>query len=108
MTENCHLKMIDTQGKYPYDWFLGKSTRQISIDPHIKTEMRNHKMLTKLPGDQEPKLNCRCPKESTLDEISNTFQELRIRKSIFRYNTHNTVDNRENTILEAKEAHDPE
>ncbi|MBW0561125.1 hypothetical protein O181_100840 [Austropuccinia psidii MF-1] len=52
--------------------------------------MRNHKLLTKLPGDLEHELKCRCLKESTLDEISTTLQEVRIRTSIGRKNTHST------------------
>ncbi|MBW0585720.1 hypothetical protein O181_125435 [Austropuccinia psidii MF-1] len=68
--------------------------------------MRDHKLLTKLPGDLEHAVKCRCSKESTLDEISTTLQEVRIRTSISRYNTHSTGDNRENTTLEAKETHD--
>ncbi|MBW0525543.1 hypothetical protein O181_065258 [Austropuccinia psidii MF-1] len=44
--------------------------------------MRNHKLLTKLPGDLEHEVKCRCSKESTLDEISTTLQEVRIRTSI--------------------------
>ncbi|MBW0563850.1 hypothetical protein O181_103565 [Austropuccinia psidii MF-1] len=78
----------------------------IAIDPHITTEMRNHKLLSKLPGDLEHEVKCRCSKESTLDEISTTLQEVRIRTSISRYNTHSTGDKRENPTLEAKESHD--
>ncbi|MBW0524820.1 hypothetical protein O181_064535 [Austropuccinia psidii MF-1] len=74
----------------------------------MTTEMRNHKLLIKIPGDLEHALIFRCSKESTLDEISTTLQEVRIRTSIGRYNTHSTGDNRENPTLEAKEAHDSE
>ncbi|MBW0553658.1 hypothetical protein O181_093373 [Austropuccinia psidii MF-1] len=70
--------------------------------------MRNHKLLTKLPGDLEQVVKCRCSNESTLDEISATLQEVRIRTSIGRYNTHSTGDNRENTTLESKETHNSE
>ncbi|MBW0505578.1 hypothetical protein O181_045293 [Austropuccinia psidii MF-1] len=70
--------------------------------------MRNHKLLTKLPGDLEHAIKCRCSKESTLDKISTTLQELRIKSSIGRYNTHSTGDKRENQTLEAKETHDSE
>ncbi|MBW0534439.1 hypothetical protein O181_074154 [Austropuccinia psidii MF-1] len=70
--------------------------------------MRNHKLVTKLPGDLEHAVKCRCSKESTLDEISNTLQEVRIITSIGRYNNHSTGDNRENPTLEAIEAHDSE
>ncbi|MBW0476417.1 hypothetical protein O181_016132 [Austropuccinia psidii MF-1] len=94
-----------TVDKYPYDWCLKQSKRLIAIDPHITTEMRNHKLLTKLPGYLEHAVKFRCSKEFTLDEISTTFQEVRIRTSIGRYNTHSTGDNRENPTLEAKETH---
>ncbi|MBW0538894.1 hypothetical protein O181_078609 [Austropuccinia psidii MF-1] len=70
--------------------------------------MRNHKLLTKLPGDLEHAVKFRCSKESTLDEISTTSQEVRIRISIGIYNTHSTDYKRENTTLEAKETHDSE
>ncbi|MBW0581090.1 hypothetical protein O181_120805 [Austropuccinia psidii MF-1] len=70
--------------------------------------MRNHKLLTKLPGDLEHAVKCRCSKESTLDEISNTLQEVRIRTLIGRYNNHSTGDTRANPTLEAKAAYDSE
>ncbi|MBW0588909.1 hypothetical protein O181_128624 [Austropuccinia psidii MF-1] len=84
---------------------MRQSKRLIAIDPHIKTEIRNHKLLTKLPGDLEHAVKCRFSKESTLDEISTTLPEVRIRTSIGRYNTHSTGDKRENTNLETKETH---
>ncbi|MBW0547176.1 hypothetical protein O181_086891 [Austropuccinia psidii MF-1] len=70
--------------------------------------MRNQKLLTKLPGDLEHAVKFRCSKESTLDEMSTTFQEVRIRTSIGRYNTLGNGDNRGNPTLEAKETHDSE
>ncbi|MBW0546342.1 hypothetical protein O181_086057 [Austropuccinia psidii MF-1] len=65
-------------------------------------------MLTKLPGELEHEFKCRFLKESTLEGISNKFQELRIKTSIGRYDTHSTGDNRENPTLEAKERYDSE
>ncbi|MBW0521120.1 hypothetical protein O181_060835 [Austropuccinia psidii MF-1] len=94
-----------TVDKDSYDWCLIHSKRLIAIDPHIK-KMRNHKLLTKLPGDLEHEVKCRFSKESTLDEISNTLKEVRIRTSIGIYNTHSTSDNRDNPTLEARETHD--
>ncbi|MBW0476150.1 hypothetical protein O181_015865 [Austropuccinia psidii MF-1] len=85
-----------TVDKDLYDWCMRKSKRLIAIDPHITTEMRNHKLLTKLPGDLENAVKFRCSKESTLDYI------VRIRTSIGRYNTHSTGDNREKPTLEDK------
>ncbi|MBW0556197.1 hypothetical protein O181_095912 [Austropuccinia psidii MF-1] len=55
--------------KDPYDWCLRQSKSLITIDPHITTEMRNHKLLTKIPGDLEHAVKFRCSKESTLNEI---------------------------------------
>ncbi|MBW0532239.1 hypothetical protein O181_071954 [Austropuccinia psidii MF-1] len=70
--------------------------------------MRIHKILTKLPGDLEHAVKLRFLKESTLDQISNKLQELRIRISIGRYNTNSTGNNRHNPTLEANKAHDSE
>ncbi|MBW0482618.1 hypothetical protein O181_022333 [Austropuccinia psidii MF-1] len=94
-----------TVDKDPYEWCLRQSKRLIAIDPRIPTEMRNHKLSTKLPGDLEHAGKCRCCKESTLDEISNPLKEVRIRTSIGRYNNHSTGYNMENPTLEAKETH---
>ncbi|MBW0481744.1 hypothetical protein O181_021459 [Austropuccinia psidii MF-1] len=73
-----------TVDKDPYDWCLRQSKRLIAIDPQITTEMRNHKLLTILPGDLEHAVKCRCSRKSTLDERSTTLQEVRIRTSIGR------------------------
>ncbi|MBW0543521.1 hypothetical protein O181_083236 [Austropuccinia psidii MF-1] len=67
--------------------------------------MRNHQLLTKLPGDLEHAVKCRCSKESILDEISTDLKEVRIRTYIGRYNNNSTGDNMENPTLEAKETH---
>ncbi|MBW0553941.1 hypothetical protein O181_093656 [Austropuccinia psidii MF-1] len=95
-----------TVDKDPYGLCLRQPKRLIAIDTHITTKMRNHKLFTKLPGALEDAAKCRCPKEFTLDEISTTLQEVRIRTSISRYNSHSTGNNRENTILKEKETHD--
>ncbi|MBW0533610.1 hypothetical protein O181_073325 [Austropuccinia psidii MF-1] len=97
-----------TVEKDPYDECLRKSKRLIAIDPHITTEMTNQKLLKKLSGDLEHGLKFRFSKESNLDEISTTLQEVRIRKSIGRYIHHITGNNGENKTLEAKETHDSE
>ncbi|MBW0535676.1 hypothetical protein O181_075391 [Austropuccinia psidii MF-1] len=70
--------------------------------------MRYHKLLNKLPGDLKHAVRFRCSKYFSLDKISTTFQEVRIRTSIGGYNTHSAGDNRENQTLEAKEPHDSE
>ncbi|MBW0533683.1 hypothetical protein O181_073398 [Austropuccinia psidii MF-1] len=70
--------------------------------------MRNYKLFTKLPGDLEHAVKFRCSKESTLGGISTTLQEVRIRTSICRYNTHSSGGNRGNPTVEDKETHYPE
>ncbi|MBW0584730.1 hypothetical protein O181_124445 [Austropuccinia psidii MF-1] len=74
----------------------------------MNIQMRNHKLLTQVPGELELAVKSRCNKECTLDDISNTLQEVRSKTSIGGYDTHSTGDNWENTILETKEADDPE
>ncbi|MBW0468248.1 hypothetical protein O181_007963 [Austropuccinia psidii MF-1] len=36
--------------KDPYEWCLGQSKRPKAIDPQMNTQMRNHKLLTQMPG----------------------------------------------------------
>ncbi|MBW0591164.1 hypothetical protein O181_130879, partial [Austropuccinia psidii MF-1] len=68
--------------KDPYEGCLEKSKRLNAINPHIKFQMRNHKLLTPIPGKLEYALKFRCNQIFTLDEISNTLQEVRKRKNI--------------------------
>ncbi|MBW0463211.1 hypothetical protein O181_002926 [Austropuccinia psidii MF-1] len=84
--------------------FSYSKKRLNSIDPQITSEIRNHKLLIKLPEDLEHALKCICSKEFTLDAISNTLQEVRRRTHIGRYYTDRAGDNRESPTLEAKEA----
>ncbi|MBW0493136.1 hypothetical protein O181_032851 [Austropuccinia psidii MF-1] len=65
--------------KDPYAWCLRQSKRLKAI------EMRNHKLLTQMPGDQEHAVKSRCNQNCTLDEIANTFQDLRKRTNIGKY-----------------------
>ncbi|MBW0558245.1 hypothetical protein O181_097960 [Austropuccinia psidii MF-1] len=46
--------------KDPYDWCLRQSKRHKAIDPQMNTQMRNHKLLTKMPGELEHAVKCRC------------------------------------------------
>ncbi|MBW0468841.1 hypothetical protein O181_008556 [Austropuccinia psidii MF-1] len=39
--------------KDPYEWCLGQSKRLKSINPQMKIQMRNHKLLTQVPGELE-------------------------------------------------------
>ena len=39
--------------KDPYEWYLRQSKRLEAIDPQMNIQMRNHKLLTQLPGELE-------------------------------------------------------
>ncbi|MBW0551950.1 hypothetical protein O181_091665 [Austropuccinia psidii MF-1] len=47
--------------------------------------MRNHKLLTQLPGELEHALKCRCNQNCTLDDIANTLQDIRKRTNIGKF-----------------------
>ncbi|MBW0566074.1 hypothetical protein O181_105789 [Austropuccinia psidii MF-1] len=47
--------------------------------------MRNHKLLTQIPGEPEHAVQRRCNQSCTLDEIANTLQDIRKRKNIAKY-----------------------
>ncbi|MBW0536638.1 hypothetical protein O181_076353 [Austropuccinia psidii MF-1] len=68
--------------KDPYEWCLGQSKRLKAIDPQLNTQMRNHKLLTQMPGEQENTVKCRCNHNCTLDDIANNLQDLRKRTNI--------------------------
>ncbi|MBW0539818.1 hypothetical protein O181_079533 [Austropuccinia psidii MF-1] len=94
--------------KYLYDLCLKQSKRLKAIDPHMNIQIRNHKLLTQVPGSLEHAIKSMLKKDCTLDDTSNTLQEGRSITSICRYDTNSTGDNRENPNIEAKEAHDTE
>ncbi|MBW0573687.1 hypothetical protein O181_113402 [Austropuccinia psidii MF-1] len=65
--------------KDPYEWCLRQSKRLKAIDPQMNIQMRNHKLLTQLPGELEHAVKCRCNQNCTLDDIANTLQDIRKR-----------------------------
>ncbi|MBW0528459.1 hypothetical protein O181_068174 [Austropuccinia psidii MF-1] len=71
-------------------------------------KMRDHKLLTQMPGELEHAVKSRCEKDFTLGEIANNLQEVWIGKSIGRYNNNRTGAKRYNPTIERKEAHYPE
>ncbi|MBW0570538.1 hypothetical protein O181_110253 [Austropuccinia psidii MF-1] len=71
--------------KDPYEWCLRQSKRLKAIDPQMNTQMRNHKLLTQIPGELEHAVKCRCNHNCTLDDISNTLQEVRKRTNIGKF-----------------------
>ncbi|MBW0551929.1 hypothetical protein O181_091644 [Austropuccinia psidii MF-1] len=47
--------------------------------------MRNHKLLTQLPGELEHAVKCRCNQNCTLEDIANTLQDIRKRTNIGKF-----------------------
>ncbi|MBW0578802.1 hypothetical protein O181_118517 [Austropuccinia psidii MF-1] len=71
--------------KDPYEWCLRQSKRLKAIDPQMNIQMRNHKLLTQLPGELEHAVKCRCNQNFTLDDIANTLQDIRKRTNIGKF-----------------------
>ncbi|MBW0544361.1 hypothetical protein O181_084076 [Austropuccinia psidii MF-1] len=71
--------------KYPYEWCLRQSKRFKFIDPQMNTQMRNHKLLTQIPGELEHAVRCSGNHNCTIDTISNILQDLRKRTNIGKY-----------------------
>ncbi|MBW0476471.1 hypothetical protein O181_016186 [Austropuccinia psidii MF-1] len=71
--------------KDPYEWCLRQSKSLKAIDPQMNMQMRNHKMLTQIPGELEHAVKCRCNQNCTLDEIANTLKNVRKRTNIGKY-----------------------
>ncbi|MBW0505284.1 hypothetical protein O181_044999 [Austropuccinia psidii MF-1] len=71
--------------KDPFEWCLIQSKRLKCIDTQMNIQMRNQKLLTQMPGELEHALKCRYNQICTLDEISNTLQDVRKRKNIGKY-----------------------
>ncbi|MBW0487979.1 hypothetical protein O181_027694 [Austropuccinia psidii MF-1] len=57
------------------EWCLRQSKRLKAIDPEMNIQMRNHKLLTQMPGELEHAVKCRCNQNCTLDDIANTLQD---------------------------------
>ncbi|MBW0504846.1 hypothetical protein O181_044561 [Austropuccinia psidii MF-1] len=71
--------------KDPYEWCLRQSKRLEAIDTQMNNQMRNHKLLTQLPGELEHAVQCRCNQNCTLDNIANTLQDIRKRTNIGKF-----------------------
>ncbi|MBW0564771.1 hypothetical protein O181_104486 [Austropuccinia psidii MF-1] len=59
-----------------YEWFLRQSNRLKAIDPQMNIQMRNHKLLTQLPGELEHSVKCRFNQNFTLDDIANSLEDI--------------------------------
>ncbi|MBW0538905.1 hypothetical protein O181_078620 [Austropuccinia psidii MF-1] len=71
--------------KDPYERCLRQLKRLKAIDPQMKIQMRNHKLLTQMPGELEYAVKCRCNQNFTLHDIANTLQNVRKRTNIGKY-----------------------
>ncbi|MBW0515514.1 hypothetical protein O181_055229 [Austropuccinia psidii MF-1] len=69
----------------PYEWCLRPSKRLKAIDPQMKINMRNHELLTKIPGELENAIKCRCNQSCTLDDITNNLQDISKMTDIGKY-----------------------
>ncbi|MBW0470765.1 hypothetical protein O181_010480 [Austropuccinia psidii MF-1] len=82
--------------KDPQEWCLRQSRNLKAIDPQMNIQMTNHKLLTQIPGELEHAVKCRCNHNCTLDEISNTSQDVRKRTNIGRYTPYKSSGFKEN------------
>ncbi|MBW0554584.1 hypothetical protein O181_094299 [Austropuccinia psidii MF-1] len=85
--------------KDPYEWCLRQSKRLKAIDPQMNIQMRNHKLLTQLPGELENAVKCRCNQNCTLDDIANTLQDIRKRTNIGKFTPYRSSSFKEKQTL---------
>ncbi|MBW0518177.1 hypothetical protein O181_057892 [Austropuccinia psidii MF-1] len=71
--------------KDPYEWYFRQSKRLKAIYPQMNIQLRNHKLLTRLPGELEHALKCRCNQNFILDDIANTLQDTRKRTNMAKF-----------------------
>ncbi|MBW0491411.1 hypothetical protein O181_031126 [Austropuccinia psidii MF-1] len=69
------IQIIQKYGNDPYELCLRKSKRLEAVNPQMNIQMRNHKLLTQMPGELEHEVKCRCNQNCTLDDIANTLQD---------------------------------
>ncbi|MBW0478878.1 hypothetical protein O181_018593 [Austropuccinia psidii MF-1] len=51
----------------------------------MNIQMRNHKLLTQLPGELEHAVKCRCNQNCTLDDIANILQDIRKKPTVGKF-----------------------
>ncbi|MBW0563664.1 hypothetical protein O181_103379 [Austropuccinia psidii MF-1] len=84
--------------KDPYEWCLRQSKRLKAIDPQMNIQMRNHKLLTQLPGELEHAVKFRCNQNCTLDDIANTLEDIRKRNNIGRFTPYKSSGSKRNNF----------
>ncbi|MBW0584440.1 hypothetical protein O181_124155 [Austropuccinia psidii MF-1] len=65
----------------------------------MNIQMRNHKLLTQLPGELDHSVKCRCNQNCTLDDIANTLQYMRKRTNIGKFSLHRSSSFKEKQPL---------
>ncbi|MBW0493089.1 hypothetical protein O181_032804 [Austropuccinia psidii MF-1] len=93
----------DSVDKDPYEWCLRQSKRLKAIDPQMNTQMRNHKLLTQMPGELEHAVKCRFNHNCTLDDIANTLQDVRKRTNIGKITPYRSSNFKQPFKVEFKE-----
>ncbi|MBW0566425.1 hypothetical protein O181_106140 [Austropuccinia psidii MF-1] len=68
----------------------------------MNIQMRNHKLLTQLPGELEHAVKCRCNQNCTLDDIANTLQDIRKRTNIGKFTPYKSSGFREKQPFRVK------
>ncbi|MBW0495075.1 hypothetical protein O181_034790 [Austropuccinia psidii MF-1] len=71
--------------KDTYEWCLRQSKRLKAIHLQMNIQMRNHKLLKRMPGELDHAVKCRCNHNCTLDDIANTLQDVNKRTNIGKY-----------------------
>ncbi|MBW0575740.1 hypothetical protein O181_115455 [Austropuccinia psidii MF-1] len=71
--------------KDPYEWCLRQSKRLKTIDTQMNIQMRNNKLLTRIPGELEHAVKCRLNQSCTIDDIANILQDVRKITNIGKY-----------------------
>ncbi|MBW0475352.1 hypothetical protein O181_015067 [Austropuccinia psidii MF-1] len=67
--------------KDTYEWCFRKLKRLKAIYPQMNIQMRNHKLLTKMPGELDHEVKCRCDHNCILEDIANTLQDTNPKKA---------------------------
>ncbi|MBW0586552.1 hypothetical protein O181_126267 [Austropuccinia psidii MF-1] len=88
-----------SEDKDPYEWCLRQSKRLKAIDPQMNIQMRNHKLLTQLPGELEHAVKCRCNQNCTLYDIANTLQDIGKRTNICKFSLYKSSSFKEKQPL---------
>ncbi|MBW0472762.1 hypothetical protein O181_012477 [Austropuccinia psidii MF-1] len=84
--------------RYPYEWCIRQSNILKAIGPQVNIQMSNHKLLTQILGELDHAIKCRGNQSFTLDDISNTLQDVRKRRNIGKYSQYKAVVSKSNNL----------